>query len=233
LNVGWNILDRLPRTIEETISFIASGGHTVFYFFVSLMPLTAAAHLACRLGTRQLIVLLSLAVAVIGVLPILSIGLDASYLCQFWNPLNFLPYPFAAILLFRLLSYHENKIPKRIVAIVLGAAILGMLLDWTLYVNVMFFEIAPFAIPAYTRPSLVFLSIAVFAIVLTGAKRKYGCIEFMAANSLAVYCLHPLFVYPSMRLAHGNKIVALALVLALCWATRPVVERFVRKDLIE
>ena len=55
------------------------------------------------------------------------------------------------------------------------------------------FDVNSFAIPAYTRPSLIFL-MAVVASPSALAAGGNAIVRFMSNHSLALYCLHPFFV---------------------------------------
>ena len=109
--------------------------------------------------------------------------------------MNFMPYPFAAVVMAR----NEERLFSGdsrlfIVAAFLTAAIFAGLYEWRFDVNEIFFDIQAFAMPAYARLSVVFLSVSLFAAVMTKRIRTNRTIEFMSGQSLALYCLHPVII---------------------------------------
>lgn len=96
------------------------------------------------------------------------------------------------------------------------------------------------AIPAYTRPSLLFEAIAIFAAAMDPRIKASGVIRFMSKNSLALYCLHPFLVSPVSRVMSVffvNKTEALyasiALVVVGCYLLAvPLRRLYLREPLI-
>src|SRR5262249_46469829 len=104
------------------------------------------------------------------------------------------PFAFAGVGLARLSAVGAGRTRTWIGIACLALAGGTAILDWTVYVDPCFFEINEFAIPAYTRPSLVFLAVAVLILALCVRRPPGPAVRFMAAHSLGVYCLHPFFV---------------------------------------
>ncbi len=194
------VLEILPDSISGWVKFLLHAGDTVYYFFLSLAILIVIAHFAKKLSNSYLWIGLVLSLLLLGVLPVLAIRVNEPYLVVFWNPLNFLSYPFVALLAAR----YQNQIPNRrtwfLIALVLavGAALLAIL-DWTVYLRPEFIPLEAHALPSYTRPSLVFLTAAVLVLALNVDMKPSRIIGFMSDRSLALYCLHPfILLFPAI-----------------------------------
>lgn len=229
---GWEIIDWLPKSTTELVSFIVSGGHTIYYFFISLIGLTIITHFSKRLCILHVLVLFIVTTILLLILPILSVATGFFLLSIYWNPLNFLPYPFAAILVFHITRLDKAKIKP--IYIVLAGFIIFILvvLDWTIYVNKGFFNVHIFAIPAYTRPSLVLIAMAVLLVATRVNPRRNAVVLFMSKNSLELYCLHPFFLEPAKQLSGGNLLISLLLVVFLSYLTGMIMKQFVKQELI-
>lgn len=184
-----------PKSLQAFLTTVISAAQTPYYFFVSLMILTVATHIASRLSTGVNSLLFILACALIFALAKASIAFSLPALNIFWSPMNFMPYPFAAVVMAR----NEERLFSGdsrlfIVAAFLTAAIFAGLYEWRFDVNEIFFDIQAFAMPAYARLSVVFLSVSLFAAVMTRRIRTNRTIEFMSGQSLALYCLHPVII---------------------------------------
>jgi surface polysaccharide O-acyltransferase-like enzyme len=166
------------------------------------------------------------------VLPILSIAtahFDASI---HWNPLNFLPYPFAAILVFHVSKLDRAKIKPTYIIPAGFLILLLFIADWTVYVNKGFFNVNGYAIPAYTRSSLVLIAMIVLLFAIKINPKSNPVIMFMSNNSLALYCIHPFFVEPIKQLSGGNLIISLFLVLILSYLTAIIMKNLYSRNLL-
>jgi surface polysaccharide O-acyltransferase-like enzyme len=213
------------------VPFVLSGGRTIYYFFVSLMLLTLITHAAKRLSLKQVAALFLLSLLVVGLLPVASIRTGAFNLSAYWNPLNFLPYPFAAALL-----SHADRAGMRLqplrLACFAALTLLLCALDWTAYVNRGFFEVNIYALPAYARPSLVLLAMAVVYLGIRARPEKNRLLQFAADNSLALYCLHPFFQFPAERLT-SKPLIAFVIVVVFSYGAAAILKLFLREELIK
>ena len=189
-----------PRSLQAFLTTVISAAGTQYYFFVSLMILSVVTHIASKLSTRVNSILFILACALIFALAKAAIAFSLPALIAFWSPMNFMPYPFAAIVMARnearLASGNSRLL---IITSFFAAAILISLYEWRFDVSGIFFDIQAFAMPAYTRLSLVFLSISLLAAVMTRKIRTNRIIEFMSGQSMALYCLHPFIIIFAYR----------------------------------
>jgi surface polysaccharide O-acyltransferase-like enzyme len=239
---GFAAVKNVPHPVREPHEFglyLMSGGNTYYYFFEALAIVTIVTHLATRLSSPLVWGLFAASTVVVGVLPLLHKELHYRFLAHHANPLNFLPYAFAGVGLARLTAAGADR-PRDLVGLAcLALAIPATVLDWTVYVDRCFFEINQFAIPAYTRPSLVFLAVAVLVLALRSRLPTNSVVRFMALHSLGVYCLHPFFVDIKFKVIEvlglsgmAAALVPWGMVLGLSYVGSMVMPLFLREDMI-
>ena len=238
---GFGAIKGVPRDPDELALYLMSGGSTYYYFFEALAFVTVVTHVATRLPSRLVWALFAASTTVVGLLPVLHKELHYRFLAHHANPLNFLPYAFAGVGLARLAAAGADRVRDFIGLACLVLAIPAAMLDWTIYIDRSFFEINEFALPAYTRPSLVFLAVAVLVWALRSRVPTNPVVRFMAFHSLGVYCLHPFFVdikfkvLEVLRLSVNEPmavVVPLAMVLGLSYVGSMVMPLFLRDDMI-
>ena len=103
---GWPLI---PKSGLELILFIFSGARTIYFYFVSLIGLTIITYFSKSIRIRYIAIFFILTTLLVSSLPLLSMTTGYYIFSIFWNPLNFLPYPFAAILVSRLVGLKLNK----------------------------------------------------------------------------------------------------------------------------
>jgi len=236
---GYGFPKQIPHDAQGIALYLLTGGNTVYYFFVSLAVVTAVTHYARDLPGGAVWALFALTTLVVGVLPLVHRQTGVIFPGLHANPLNFLPLAFAGLGLARLTQAQATRTLDLIgwAALALGAAC--AVLDWTVYVDPCFFEVNRFALPAYTRPSLVFLAVAVLVLAIRARPPENPVIAFMAYHSLAVYCLHPFFVpvrYKMAQVLHlsgaAEVLAALPVVLALSYGASIVLPFFLRDEVL-
>lgn len=230
---GWEIFQGFPDSLKDIPYFILSGGETPYWFFITLMALTIITYFAKRLSIFYVSVFFLLTTLQVLMLPVLSAATGKYYLVAHCNPLNFLPYPFAAILIFHLAGQDRTKIKPLFIILTGFLAALLAVLEWTIYINEHFFSYGPSPLPLYTRPSLVFLAMT---LVLTAIKtdwKSFFIVRFMSNKSLALYCLHIFFVYLVKWLSIDNLFISLLIVITLSYFTAMMIKPFIRNELIE
>jgi fucose 4-O-acetylase-like acetyltransferase len=171
-------------------------------------------------------------------LPLAAIRFNQPILAAFYNPLNFFVYPFAAVIIYSLIV--ERKINKNILYfILLAGAIVFSILEWKFFTNIIFLRFQGFGIPAYARLSLLFIS-TFFIVVFYyyTPMRNSKVINYMARNSLALYCLHPFFIHIRLAERFGLegmplRIVNLIIIVLLCYVIADFLRaKILRKELI-
>ncbi len=197
---GWGgVVAAWPQTAERAIVYVLTGGHTVFYFFVSLLLTYGVTLLAMNVSTTVNIALLVASTGAVAAAPLAAIAYGNAELAAYWSPLNFLPYSFAGLIILRLFGPDSPRLRASGVALALIAAGIAIAwLEWPSYRNAVFFQTEGVAYPAYARASLVLHASALLIVMIHWAPRPPAVIEFMATHSLALYCLH-LFMTEPLR----------------------------------
>jgi len=195
---GWGgVVAAWPQTAERTIVYVLTGGHTVFYFFVSLLLTYGVTLLAMNLPTPVNMALLVASTGAVAASPLAAIAYGNAELAAYWSPLNFLPYSFAGLVVLRLFDSPRLRATGVALAIIAAGSAIAWL-EWPAYRNAVFFQTEGVAYPAYARASLVLHASALLIVMIHWAPRPPAVIEFMAKHSLALYCLH-LFMTEPLR----------------------------------
>jgi hypothetical protein len=236
---GYHALwDLLPKNFPSLFLLFIRSGNTIYYFFISLIICNIITYYACRLSFRSNVILLVLFGLLLFSLPALAIRFNQPIIAAFYNPLNFFVYPFAAVVIYTLIV--QRKIQKNVLyPILIIGAIVFSVLEWKFFKNVIFLRFQGFGIPAYARVSLLFIS-TFFLIVFYfyTPKRNSRIINYMARNSLALYCLHPFFLKIKLAERFGLegvplRIVNVIVIVLLCYLIADILRaRILKKELI-
>ena len=239
-NAGYRGLASLPWAPPvNAVYTIFQAGQTIYYFFPSLIVCLCVAYIFIRLNRKLQVILMLASLALLVVLPILTKISNFYVASAYWNPFNFVPLSFAAVLVAQNTSF---MLRRRIMVIALSLlfSLFFSFLEWRYATGHIFFLGQGHAIPAYTRPSLLFEVIAIFAAAMDPRIKAPGVIRFMSKNSLALYCLHPFLISPvsqAIPLYIANKTEALyasiALVVVGCYLLAVPLRRwYLREPLI-
>lgn len=196
-----------PHSLKDAFVMVLTSGGTLYYFFISLCIVTMITHFANKLSAPANIGLLMAAMTILMVLPFIAIKTNSPNLTIYWSPLNFIAYPFAAVLINRLRSraIHTRAIDSPnsgkqyqwgiliIILIVFGALI--AIAEWNNLLNPIFLCGQKIAMPVYARPSVVIASIILLLASLLIRFPSNPVIGFMSRYSMALYCLH-MFCFP-------------------------------------
>jgi peptidoglycan/LPS O-acetylase OafA/YrhL len=197
---SWHtVIANLPTTAMGTVTYVLTGGNSIYYFFVATLMTYALAFLAIRLPTATNVGLLALASVATAAAPLVAIHVNWPLLSAYWSPVNFIAYPFASVIVLRL--FDTDKSRSRVVLPVLTLLILGCalsVLEWRHYRNAAFFPNHGFTFPAYTRASLIAFVMAIMVTAIHWNRGLPTVVDFMARHSLPLYLLH-LFVAAPVR----------------------------------
>lgn len=189
-----------PNSIGSFVVTMVRAGNTIYYFFVCLIICLFVAHFILKLNNQLQASAFVLSVLVLTSLPALTKLTGFYPLSAYWSPFNFIPLSVAAVLFARNMNYVYSKqnilLPASLVVCVLFAVF-----EWRYSVGHIFFAGQGYAIPAYTRTSLLFSVIAISIVALNPNIKSNGIIKYMAKYSLALYCLHPFLITPIKQLA--------------------------------
>lgn len=234
------LLNLFPNYYCSLAAIVLSAGNTVYWYFVSLMVCLLLTHSIAKLKLRLQIFGFVLSIIILSSLPQLTKMFDFFPLSVYWSPLNFIPFPFAAVLVAQNMDYVRLK---RTTLIGVSIVLFGLfsIFEWIYAVGGIFFLGQDYAIPAYTRTSLLFGVLALAILPTTEPRIKSnGVIKYMAKYSLALYCVHPFLTYQVK--SHVAKIVqneiiltytSIVLVILLSYALAMVLKTYyLKKEVI-
>ncbi len=101
MNGYGGLLKMVPKSPLDLLVTILSANGEFYYFFISLMMCLLVTYGAARLSNLWNWILLAAALLFTFLIPRLVMATSLTILIAYWNPLNFLAYPFAAILIHR------------------------------------------------------------------------------------------------------------------------------------
>jgi peptidoglycan/LPS O-acetylase OafA/YrhL len=221
----------IPRSPFNAVIIALSAGQTIYYFFPSLLICLLIVHLFLHLNRKLQLLVFLISIILLTSLQILTRITDFSSLSAYWSPFNFIPISFAAALF----AQNKNTILENKNIVLLLSVVLCVcfsIYEWNYSVGQIFFRGQGYAIPAYTRTSLLFAVIAVFVISLSPRIKANRVIKYMARYSLALYCLHPFLMDPVRRVVTiyvQNETVALYISIMLVVVFSYLVAMLLRK----
>lgn len=225
------LMSIVPNSPLDLLYIILRAGKTIYYFFTSLIVCIVISHFYSQLNRKLQIALFLSSLILLTTLPQLTKITGFYALSAYWNPLNFIPLSLAAVLF---AQNRESVINNRTIMLALSLVlcVLFSLLEWKYSVDKIFILGQGYAIPAYTRTSLLFAVIAVFIIALDSRIKATSFIKYMARYSLALYCLHPFMMSPVKKIVNiffQNNILFLCVSTILVIASSYLVAMFIGK----
>jgi peptidoglycan/LPS O-acetylase OafA/YrhL len=180
----------IPRNPSEWFMFFITAGNTAYYFFICLAVVLALVYYATRLNLKWTWIGFITGVLLLLALPLLSIKTGIWELSAYWNPMNYLAYPFAAVLLHH---YREHLQGFKLLSLILvGLTIVTVILEWKCYIHQIFVAGQGYAFPAYTRVSLLLGCILMMLLFLNVSQKPPRWLMFMSEHSMGLYVLHPM-----------------------------------------
>ncbi len=178
----------------NSFGFFTSWGSGPYYFFSSLLVVTALAALAARLPRMALWVLLGLSLVFLAGISAFSVtGGSLGFLNIDPIPTNFLALSFAGPLA---AHYHRkgwlDPDGERMQKVLLGAAAaftVGVILEQSVFLLFRMDQMTH-----YTRPAPVLGAILLFLVALSVRRPPGRAVRFLSDHSLGMYCTHPLIM---------------------------------------
>lgn len=184
-----------PSSLVDFVYTVLRAGHTIYYFFTSLIICLLIVHFFIQLNRKLQLSIFLISIILLVSLPQLTKITGFYPLSAYWSPLNFIPLSFAAALF----AQNKNDILEHSKIVLLFLVVLWVffsIFEWKYSVGQIFFPGQGYAIPAYTRISLLFAVIAIFILALSPRIKANSIIKYMARYSLALYCIHPFLINP-------------------------------------
>jgi len=240
---GYEGIKRLvPRSAQELITKVLSANGEFYYFFMALIFCTLAIYLVSRLSTKLNLAGLVASLLLMFFLPPITIATNTTSLLAYWNPLNFLPYPFFAVSLVRLQDHLLND-RRKWLSVVFGLFAIGSVAlwyEWTHYVDPRLFPGSEISFPLLMRVSLIMHAAAIVIFALWNWAPAPAVIRFMSGHSLGLFVLHaflrpvvvqnlPLLWFPSEEI---GRLAQTFIVIALCYALSMIAPLFLKDDLV-
>lgn len=238
---GYDELHKMvPESALDLLIKILSANGEYYYFFVSLILCILMAYFFDRLSTLWIWVALGLSIVFTFFMPQIVMANSQTILIAYWNPLNFLPYPFAGILIFR---YQDRFLASRrnLILTVLGLLAVGSAVawyEWTHYVQGLFL-VEGLAFPLLMRVSHVFIGVAIIVLALWPWRIAPALVRFMSKYSLSLFVLHAFFRpivlqnTPALGLPDAvTRLLQLLAVILLCYLTSFLMTAFVKEDIL-
>ncbi|MCG6551285.1 MAG: acyltransferase [Candidatus Magnetominusculus sp. LBB02] len=230
----------VPKSLKEAAVMVLMSGTTVYYFLISLCIVTSIAHFSNKLSTPLNIALCMAAILMTGILPIIAIKTNSPALAVYWNPLNFIAYPFAAIVICRLYGRLQKLMRLRQLAIftlLLAAAALFAIVEWRYFLNPVFLCGQKIALPVYARPSVVVTAAILLSAFLLVRLPSHPIVSFMSKYSFSLYCLHMFcfdFIYnaPFAPFVNKSPWIGLTLMVGGSYLAAVVLKVFVKDKYI-
>jgi Acyltransferase family len=206
-------------SLKKMILFVVSGHSTPYFFFFSLIVVTICSEILMfsfkkinqaqkfRLSYFLLIVSCAWVFACSTLDPIISyLGLKSSALDLInnllkwdYNPLNFLPYVFAAAITSQEYSSGKiktfNKFINQKLICLFGLAVIFFVLEWILTSNNLLIQVDQAPLDHYMRLSLLFGSWFLLYLSLLFKRKAPDIIKAISSLSLGIYGFHVFFIF--------------------------------------
>lgn len=185
-----NLVAGIPRDAGDWFMFFITAGNTAYYFFICLAVVLSMVYFAMHLRLQLVWLGFVVGAVLLFVFPVISIKTGAWELSAYWNPLNYLAYPFAAVLL----HHYREKMQRRklLLQMLAGLTAVVAFVEWEFYINQVFVAGQGYAFPAYTRLSLLLGCILIMLLFLNVKQKPPRWLLFMSAHSMGLYVLHPM-----------------------------------------
>ncbi|MEE4359539.1 MAG: acyltransferase [Desulfococcaceae bacterium] len=194
-------------------SNIVTGWNSLYYYIFSLILMTILSFFSIKLNYYSLFIWLCVSLFAIGIFPLfVNKENSCQYLVAYWNPLNFLPYVFvAAIVGKKIEECTFNPFSFEFGICILSVIVLFFIFsvyEWNYLVNINNFQFDGYAIPSYTRISVVAGTTAVFLLSFAIQSPPPRCIRLLSDYSLGIYCIHGYIILIYQKLIAPEN---------LCW----------------
>jgi surface polysaccharide O-acyltransferase-like enzyme len=179
--------------------FLITGGYSIFYFFFSLLILTACAEMIIRLLhvkaflTENSIGLYYLLFIISSVLTLVFQISPYKGFTEIWNTFNFMPYVFSSFIILHDFRQAPERpgLSKVKLSLLATAYLVFACAEWKYLPGLSSAGLWEGLLPPYTRLSLVFGAWTLTYAALLYAPQTSPIVRKISSCSLGIYCLHP------------------------------------------
>lgn len=158
-----------------------------YYFFSALLVATVLTHFATTLGTRTLVGILIVSALMVIALQISATHFQVGWAAVFWSPLNYIAVPPAVVLLSRHLNGGRPRL--KLIGVLSALFVVTAIAEWAYVASPTLTAAQGYAVPAYTRLSLLLFSCTALCALLRFDLPANSIVTFAAKYSLSIYCL--------------------------------------------
>ncbi len=216
---GINLL--VPKSFFHFINLFFKGAYTIYYFFIVLIINLIVVFVFQKISNLILYLAFLFSILLLFSFPYLAIQFNISELSSYWNPFNFLPYCFAALIVVREFKFVLKNL-NYLIIIFLAITIVLAFFEWKNLVNVFFFKSESYSFPAYSRLSLLFETLVLFLFSLKIKSLNNKIIEFLSKYSLALYLIQSFYFEISksicvslFQLSNNNLIIWFSIIITI------------------
>jgi hypothetical protein len=184
------------------VSYILSGADYATYFLLEILIMTAIVEVMLQIKPRLKPSYFNfLTIFLLGVSCVITVILSLidqaniffkgfSFLLDFYSPLNFLPYPFLAIILYELYSRNNKILNIKPILLLFLAMVLSIFVEWKILPDM----------PPYFRLSVVFAAVSLLVCFFNFDVEGGKIIKTLSETTLGAFLLHGLIIhyYPTM-----------------------------------
>jgi hypothetical protein len=229
-------------TLQNLLSVktIISGGYSVTYFLFEIIIMTTVLEVILQLKLRikpshfniLIAFLLGVSCILLAIMPLLSGLFDPRLKFLFllyYSPLNFLPYPFLAVILYELHKKRNKIFNLNQMLLLFFAMVLSIIVEWKTLPSNELLIADYFLLPQNSRISLLFASVLLLVFFINFNVNGGILIKNLSEMTLGVFLLHyflipyystitpGLAVYTSNKMPlHYAVIVGMSFVLTYC-----------------
>lgn len=189
--LGWNLAGYFSDLTQIVLTII-TGGRSIFYYFFSLLFITAVAEIffiflskTTRHKNSIIWISFALSLIILMVAPHIFARLEIRF--DYWNPFNFIPYAFSVFLLDNFFT-RENR--TTITMALFLIYILFSVCDWIFIKHYIWNNYWGYIVPPYARLSVVFGAMFMLLAFLPVSHPPAKIISVLSEYSLGIYCFH-------------------------------------------
>jgi surface polysaccharide O-acyltransferase-like enzyme len=209
--IGLSVALKQVITLHEifSVEYILSGGNSVTYFLIEILIMTLIVEVMLQLKQRikpihfniLTVLLFGVSCILMAVMSTIS-GLFDSHIAflflVYYSPLNFLPYPFLALILYDLYNRNSSILNRWQNMLIFLVMVLLIIVEWKTLPSNILLVADYFLLPQNSRLSLVFASVLLFVFFINFNIYGGKTVKMLSETTLGVFLLHNFIIkiYP-------------------------------------